>query len=101
MSGMPASECAIEACMDRGIDISGHWSQSLSASLIEKSDFIFTMTRFHRDTLLAGFPEATDRCTVLDMDVDIGDPVGQPVGVYRACAAQIENAIKNRLSELI
>jgi L-threonylcarbamoyladenylate synthase len=100
MGGMPASEGATVACMDRGIDISGHWSQSLSASLIEESDFIFTMTRFHRDTLLAGFPEATERCTLLDTDADISDPVGQSVAVYRACAAQIENAIKNRLGEL-
>ena len=100
MSGMPASEGAITACIDRGIDISSHKSNALSASLVQKSDFIFTMTRFHLETVLACFPEASDRCTRLDSDADIGDPVGQPVAVYRACAAQIENAIKNRLSEL-
>jgi L-threonylcarbamoyladenylate synthase len=100
MSGMPASEGAIAACIDRGIDISSHQSNALSASLVEESDFIFTMTRFHRDTVLAWFPEATERCTQLDSDADIGDPVGHPVAVYRACAAQIENAIENRLSEL-
>jgi L-threonylcarbamoyladenylate synthase len=100
MSGMPASEGAVTACTDRGIDISGHQSNTLSASLIEESDFIFTMTRFHRDTVLAWFPEAVDRCTVLDIDTDIDDPVGQSVAVYRACASQIETAIKNRLGEL-
>ncbi|MCP4452387.1 MAG: hypothetical protein GY809_13070, partial [Planctomycetes bacterium] len=100
MDGMPASEGAVVACMERDIDISGHLSQSLSASLIQESDFIFTMTHSHRNTLLAGFPEAADRCTVLDIDADISDPVGQSVAVYRACAAQIENAVKNRLSEL-
>ncbi|NQV36197.1 MAG: threonylcarbamoyl-AMP synthase [Phycisphaeraceae bacterium] len=100
MSGMPASEGAIAACVDRGIDISSHKSNVLSASLVQKSDFIFTMTRFHLETVLACFPEASDRCTRLDSDADIGDPVGQPVAVYRACATQIENAIENRLSEL-
>ncbi len=100
MSGMPASEGAIAACIDRGIDISSHQSSALSASLVEESDFIFTMTCFHRDTVLAWFPEAIDRCTRLDVDADIGDPVGHPVAVYRACAVQIEDAIKNRLSEL-
>jgi len=100
MDGLPASEGAITACIDRGVDISGHRSRARCASLIEESDFIFTMTRLHRDTVLAWFPEAADRCTWLDIDADIGDPVGQPVAVYRACAAQIENAIKNRLSEL-
>ena len=101
MNGMAASEGAIAACADRGIDISGHRSHALCASLIEDSDYIFTMTHSHRDSVLAQFPEAADRCTLLDIDADISDPVGQPVAVYRACAAQIENAVTNRLSELI
>jgi len=100
MSGMLASEGAVAACSDRGIDMTGHQSRALSASLIEESDFIFTMTRFHRDTVLALFPEAELRCVLLDVEGDIGDPVGQPVTVYKACAVQIENAIKKRLSEL-
>jgi L-threonylcarbamoyladenylate synthase len=100
MDGMPASDAAVVACSDRNIDIISHQSQSLTASLIEESDIIFTMTRFHRDTVLALFPDASQRCTVLDVEGDIVDPVGQPVAVYRACAAQIENAINRRLSEL-
>lgn len=98
--GLPASEGAIAACQDRGIDLSGHRSRALSAPLIEESDFIFTMTRFHRDAVLDWFPEAADRCQLLDVDTDIGDPVGQSLAVYRVCADQIESAIKNRLSEL-
>ncbi len=100
MDGMPASDAAVVACSDRNIDIVSHQSQSLTTSVIEESDFIFTMTRFHRDTVLALFPDASQRCAVLDAEGDIVDPVGQPVAVYRACASQIENAIKRRLSEL-
>ncbi|MCF7972621.1 MAG: threonylcarbamoyl-AMP synthase [Phycisphaerae bacterium] len=100
MHGLPASEGAVAACLDRGIDITGHESRGLSARLIEESDFIFTMTHFHRDTVLALFPEASQRCVLLDVKGDIADPVGQPVTVYRACAVQIEDAIKTKLSEL-
>jgi protein-tyrosine phosphatase len=100
MLGAPASEGAIAACFDRGVDISGHQSKPLSAGLIEESDFIFTMTRFHRDMVLALSPGASLCCVTLDVDGDIADPVGQPVTVYRACAVQIETAIKKRLGEL-
>ena len=88
------------ACSEKGIDIQHHLSNALTASLIEASDVIFTMTRFHRDTVLALFPEASQCCFLLDPGGDVGDPVGQPVTVYRSCAVQIENAIKKRLSEL-
>ena len=100
VAGMPASEGAIETCFERGLDIQAHQSSALSASLIEASDLIFTMTRFHRDTVIAMFPEASQRCFPLDSDGDVDDPVGQPVTVYRTCAVQIENAIKKRISEL-
>lgn len=100
VSNVPASEGAVVACSEKGIDIQLHRSNALTASLIETSDVIFTMTRFHRDTVLALFPEASQRCFLLDPDGDVGDPVGQPVTVYRSCAVQIENAIKIRLSEL-
>jgi L-threonylcarbamoyladenylate synthase len=98
-AGAPASTGAMTACLHKGIDLSPHRSSAVSVALVEDVDVIFAMERFHREMILTLFPDARDKCMLLDPHGDIPDPIGQPLAVFRKCAERIEEAIKTRLSE--
>ncbi len=100
-SGGRASTGALETMADYGIDLSGHESQPLTAALIRQADIIWTMTASHRAAILAQFPEAGDRVTVLSPDrIDVMDPIGGPVETYRMCARQIHAHLTSRIDTL-
>jgi protein-tyrosine phosphatase len=99
--GARASNEAIDVMSRRGLDLTQHASQPLTASLVQQADVIFTMTRSHLSALLSQHPEASDRAKVLTKDEsDIADPIGGPAVLYERCAQQIEEAIGPRLDEL-
>jgi len=101
LSGMPASEGAKNACLERQIDLHYHRSSALSDVLVNQSDLIFVMEQYHRQTLLSLYPGVSDKCFMLDPQGDIPDPVGQPIAVFRRCADQIEAAVHYRIDELV
>jgi tRNA threonylcarbamoyl adenosine modification protein (Sua5/YciO/YrdC/YwlC family) len=100
-AGYPASPEAVAACAAKGINIGDHRNKGLSRELIEKSDFIFTMERIHRDMVVALDHEAANRCFLLAGDKEIPDPIGQSQNFYNNCARLIEKAVKERISELV
>lgn len=86
-----ASPQAIEVMQQRGLDLSHHRSQLLNEQVVRLADLLLTMTRGHRDAILARYPDAAGRVFTLRVDGgDIGDPVGSPSEVYAACADQID-----------
>jgi protein-tyrosine phosphatase len=99
--GFPASDEAVEVCAAKGIDISDHRSRALTIHLIEQSDFIFAMTRGHRDAVVEISPEAAKKCSLLDDGVDVPDPIGQSQAVYDNCAERIDRAIRKRIEEMV
>ena len=93
--GYGASSQAVEVMGQRGLDLTGHSSQSLDDELIKVADVILTMTRGHRSAILAAWPELADRVQTLRRDGgDVSDPVGMPVEVYEACAKQIDSELE-------
>ena len=101
IAGAPASTEAIAACEVRGVDIKAHKSNTLSAQLIEESDFIFAMEHIHCDRVRAISPEAADKCTLLAENEEIPDPIGQSQEFFNYCAELIEKAVKKRIGELV
>jgi protein-tyrosine-phosphatase len=94
-NGVPATQEAIEACQEKGIDISAHQSQPLSKALILESSLILTMTDKQKESILRKMPELVDKVNLLSDFAgkgveDVEDPVGQPVEVYRKIFTQIE-----------
>ncbi len=100
MAGSPASAEAIAACAAKGIDIKAHKSKTLTRQLVEESDFIFAMARMHCEQVTALCPEAADKCVLLAGNKEIPDPIGQSQQVFNDCAALIEKAARERISEL-
>lgn len=100
MGGRPAVE-AVEVMQTMGVDLTQHESQPLTAQLVRHADVIWTMTRSHRQAILAQWPEAANRCELLCLDLrDVPDPIGGPVELYQQCAEQIKAELEGRLKQL-
>ncbi len=100
ISGIPASDEAVEACAARQVDITKHRSRALTTLLIEQSDVIFALTSGHRQAVMEMCPEASSKCFLLEEGADIGDPIGMSQAVYNNCAERIDKAIMKRIEEL-
>ena len=101
MASSPASAEATAACVANGIDIKAHRSKVLSQKLIKENDFIFAMSRMHRERVTALSQEAANKCVLLAEDKDIPDPIGQEQQVFNNCAELIKEAIKKRIGEFV
>jgi protein-tyrosine phosphatase len=100
-AGTRASAGAIDVMAEMGGDLGGHESQPLTEDLVRQADVILTMTAAHRAAILAQFPEAGGRVTMLSPDrQDVLDPIGGSLDIYRRCARQIHGHLAARLDTL-
>ena len=98
--GAPASLGAVQAMRERNIDLRGHHSQPLSPELLAEADEVYCMTASHRAAVLGIMPDADGKTELLDpAGRDIDDPFGDDLPVYRACAAQIQEKLEERLQQ--
>ena len=101
MSGGRASSEALETMSERGLNLSQHESQPLSERLVRFADLILTMTRGHRDAIVAQWPYADARTHVLCHEGgDVADPIGGPLDAYRRCADQIDAQLEGWLEQV-
>ena len=98
VAGYPADPLAQEVMREIGLDLSEHKTQALTPRLIDSSDFIFTMTRSQRESIIEWMPEARERVRLLSpTSEDIADPVSHPLEVYRSCRATIASCLREVL----
>ena len=101
-AGQMASANAVDVLKEYGIDLSAHRSLPLNEMHVRFADFIFTMTRHHREKILSTWHDVDSRLNVLRRDGgDIADPIGSGTAVYRACAEQIRLEMSQRLKEIV
>jgi len=106
VDGQPASEHAVRALREIGIDISTHRSRHLTADLVSQADYIFGMTHSHVDAIMLLYPQAAEKTFLLrefdeTLDAyenDISDPIGGSYDVYCNCRDQIEQGIASMLN---
>ena len=99
--GCPASENAVEALREVGIDLTGHRSQPLDSELVENSNLIAVMSRSHQDHILQWFPEVADRVFLINafgtskVPADVSDPFGGSLNTYRRTRDEIDRALSD------
>lgn len=97
--GRPTGE-AVEVMARQGLNLSDHASQQVNVQLVRHADYIFTMTRSHRQAIVSQWPEAAGRTLTLCPDqMDVSDPIGSPLEAYERCAEQIRAALEARLAK--
>ena len=101
MAGGRASTQGIEVMAGIGLDLSQHCAQPVTDQMVRHADLILTMTRAHREALVAQWPDAASRTQVLRTDgKDVSDPIGESVEEYRRCAEQIRTELETRIQNL-
>jgi len=104
--GQPPSVHAIEACRQRGVDISTFRSQPLTATLVDRATHIFAMTSSHLETIHLLFPQSMEKTFLLrefeeagaTLWRDLPDPIGMGRDVYQECAECIDKALPSVLA---
>ncbi|MEA3560409.1 MAG: L-threonylcarbamoyladenylate synthase [Candidatus Omnitrophota bacterium] len=95
-SGIGASENAVEAMREEGIDISDHKSRPLDAALVDDADLIFVMESKHSEIILAKVPYAAGKIHLLN----IADPIGRPMETYYQVLRGLKDSLKKILKLL-
>ncbi|HWN94300.1 MAG TPA: ribose 5-phosphate isomerase B [Methylomirabilota bacterium] len=106
VDGQLASDHAVRALREIGIDITAHRSRHLTADLVAQADYIFGMTHSHVDAIMLLYPQAAEKTFLLrefdeTLDAyenDISDPIGGSYEVYCNCRDQIEQGIASMLN---
>lgn len=105
LDGSRASYQTVEVLKEQGI-LHDHASQPLSKELIEWADLILTMTENHRRQIGDNYPQALDKTFTLKEfagakgNLDVTDPFGGSVDVYRATFNELEQWIDRLLEKL-
>lgn len=92
--GAPAAREAVELLAGEGVELHGHESQPLTERLLNQADQIYTMTRSHRQAILAERPDLAARVQLLSVDgSDISDPIGAGRAAYESCKLEIQQSV--------
>jgi len=106
--------CALKECWN--IDAKNHKAKLLEKSHLDEADLVLTMSRSHKEAILRSCPQYGDKVFTLleyvagkDLDkgmeeynfaLDIMDPYGMSLDVYKKCSIEIGNAITKLIAKL-
>jgi len=95
--GAPASQPAVAALSELGIDLRSFRSQPVTEKLLEECTHVFTMTRDHKRLIDLLFPEHGEKIRLLGEfnrnGGDVPDPIGQGLPTYKRCRDVIKSAL--------
>ncbi|MBS0190618.1 MAG: Sua5/YciO/YrdC/YwlC family protein [Phycisphaerales bacterium] len=100
--GDPATPQGLQALGALGIapPRKPHRSRDLTEQMLREADAVFTMTRAHRDAVLALDPAAAPKVWLIDpSESDIPDPIGSGLDAYIRTAERLRAGILQRLNE--
>ena len=106
-NGFPASEEALIALQEKGIDAQTHRSQPVTKDLLKKADLIVTMTGRHRQDILRFDPSVAGKIHLMTSFSasgeahDIPDPIGYSLDVYRHTRDVLDAAMADLLLFII
>lgn len=125
VAGQPASDNALQAMREESVDLSGHRSLPLTLEMVRQADLVLTMSVHHKQAVLEMAPEFHDRIFTLREfaeeaqeqseqvekqpgelrqrrlpGLDIMDPFGQSLAVYRRTAQEIKELLERALPRI-
>ncbi len=89
-TGMKVSHNSMLACGEIGVDLSHKTSAEVSDADLEKYSRFFCMSQSHARALSEFFDIPSSEITVLD----VPDPYGGNLEIYRQCRDEIYNSVK-------
>jgi protein-tyrosine phosphatase len=105
VEGRPASEHAITVMAERGIDITDHIAQTITAEEVAAADLILVMSREHKQIIHNTWPQYDWKVhrlsEIAGKRKDVSDPYGGPIKEYRACVNVIEDYVDRGLERIL
>ena len=102
----PTNE-AIEVMNDYGIDLRPHRATNIRNSEIEKMDVILCATINHKMNVIEMYPKLKDKIYTIkeyagyrNDDLNINDPWGYGINIYKKCAKELEESIEIILKKI-
>ncbi len=96
--GSPASARSQSLLKDRGIDLEGHLSKSVTSKLLSSFNLILTMERGHKEALQAEFPDLKKRIflmsEMIDQRFEIRDPYNGTLDDYKQTMQEINHILE-------
>ena len=103
--GYGASTNAINTLSARGVDLTGHRSQMVSAPLLAQADVVLVMEEAHRRSLFHLAPKYLGRVYLLTemsgRHEDVEDPYGGPLEGYTRTADLLEKLVDAGLPAIL
>ncbi len=97
----------ITVMKDYGIDLSSHRAINIRNSNIEEMDVILCATNNHKQNVILMYPKLKDKIFTIkeyagyqENDLDISDPWGYGLDVYKKCAKEIEKCLEKILEKI-
>jgi len=101
-AGSGPSENAVRAARRLGVDLRAHRTRPMTVDTLRAADYIWVMTRQHRQAVTRTAPEVAPRVSLLDpAGGDIEDPIGGDLDRYCLCARRLDEALAERLQEVV
>lgn len=100
--GGPVSPESVEVGAEFGADLRAHRSRPVNPQLLAAADDVVTMTQGHAHALATRYPGVNKAVQLLcGNDVDLDDPIGAGLDVYRDCARTILRHLERFIPEWI
>ena len=107
-TGAYATYNAIEAMDELGVDLRLHRATNILDSNIQDMDLILCATQNHRDFIISMYPDLINKTFTIkeyaDYDtetgIDIPDPWGYDLTVYRKCASVLDTCLDKIIERL-
>lgn len=109
-TGDISTEEAIEVMEEYGVNLKQHRATNITESNIEDMDLILCATSAHKMQVLRIYPQVKEKIFTMkeyvnyDIEghdkINIKDPWGYGIAVYRMCAAEIEKCLELLIKQL-
>src|SRR5262245_16452397 len=106
VAGYPATEEAVRAVAELGLDIRAHRGRLITPQDIRDADLILTLESWHLEAIRSLVPGRPEKVQLLSHyraerpDRDIADPYGRPYRFYVACRDEIHDAVQALVGHL-
>jgi len=107
-AGSKASENALKVMDEIGLDLYTHEACQVTPEKLAAADLILTMTCGHKKVICHVMPELSNKAYTLKEfvgnsmeDMDIIDPFGGTVDIYRQCAQELEALLIKTVEKII
>lgn len=103
MDGDGATYNGVETMEEYGVDLRKHKATNIKKSNIEEMDLVLCATMSHKNTILYQIPNLKNKVFTMKEyvqadekkeDLDIKDPWGYDIEVYRFCASDIDKCLE-------